>query len=150
MISSEVRVRIAPSPTGYFHVGTARTAIYNWLLARKLGGKFLLRIEDTDRKRSKKEYVDIIIDGLKWLGLYWDEEIVYQSKRINENCYRPHIDRLLEEGKAYRCFYAPDELNAEREKAREEKRNFKDSDLRFLPLISMKQTMKANTRSYVR
>jgi glutamyl-tRNA synthetase len=125
MVSSEVRVRIAPSPTGYFHVGTARTAIYNWLLARKLGGKFLLRIEDTDRERSKKEYVDIILDGLKWLGLDWDEEIVFQSARIMENSYRLHIDKLLEEGKAYRCFYLPDKLKSEREKAREEKRNFK-------------------------
>ncbi len=141
MVSSEVRVRIAPSPTGYFHVGTARTAIYNWLLARKLGGKFLLRIEDTDRERSKKEYVDIILDGLRWLGLDWDEEIVYQSARIMENMYRPHIDRLLEEGKAYRCFYLPDELKSEREKAREEKRNFKARKYRDIAPEEVEQYM---------
>jgi len=79
---SEVRVRIAPSPTGYLHVGTARTALFNWLFARKHGGKFLLRIEDTDRERSKPEFERDIIEGLKWLGLDWDEPIVYQSQRL--------------------------------------------------------------------
>ncbi len=150
MVSGEIRVRIAPSPTGYFHVGTARTAIYNWLLARKHSGKFLLRIEDTDRERSKKEYVDIILDGLKWLGLDWDEDIVYQSKRIAENSYRPHIDRLLEEGKAYRCFYEPDELKAERDKARKEKRNFKARKYRDISPDEAERYMKEGRSFTVR
>jgi glutamyl/glutaminyl-tRNA synthetase len=98
----EVRVRIAPSPTGYLHVGTARTALFNWLFARKEGGKFLLRIEDTDRERSKPEFERDIIDGLRWLGLDWDEPIVYQSQRLE--LYRQEAQRLLEMGKAYPCF----------------------------------------------
>ena len=89
----EVRVRIAPSPTGYLHVGTARTALFNWLFARKEGGKFLLRIEDTDRERSKPEFERDIIDGLRWLGLDWDEPIVYQSQRLD--LYRQEAQRLL-------------------------------------------------------
>jgi glutamyl-tRNA synthetase len=133
MNRKEVRVRIAPSPTGYFHVGTARTAIYNWLFARKHNGKFLVRIEDTDRERSKQEFVDIILDGLKWMGLEWDDDVVYQSKRVEDGCYSQHIVRLLSQGNAYRCFYAPDELASEREKAREEKRNFKARKYRNLP-----------------
>ncbi|MBU1320007.1 MAG: glutamate--tRNA ligase [candidate division Zixibacteria bacterium] len=121
----DVRVRIAPSPTGYFHVGTARTAIYNWLFAKKHGGKFLLRIEDTDLDRSRQEYVDIILDGLRWMGLSWDEEIVYQSERMET--YSPHAERLLTEGKAYRCFCSPEELTAEREYAQKNKLPYKYS-----------------------
>ena len=79
---SKGRVRIAPSPTGSLLVGTARTALFNWLFARKEGGKFLLRIEDTDRERSKPEFERDIIEGLQWLGLDWDEPIVYQSQRL--------------------------------------------------------------------
>ncbi len=122
MTSDEVRVRIAPSPTGYFHVGTARTAIYNWLYARKHGGKFLLRIEDTDQERSRKEYIDIILDGLNWMGLNWDEDIVYQSEHIQT--YADFAEKLLDEGKAYKCFITPDELEQERQKALAEKRQF--------------------------
>ncbi len=122
---NEVRVRIAPSPTGYFHVGTARCAIYNWLFARKHNGKFLLRIEDTDESRSKKEYIDVILDGLKWMGTEWDEDIVYQSQRIGS--YAPHAERLLEERKAYRCFCTPDELNEQRQIAQKEKKDYRYS-----------------------
>jgi glutamyl-tRNA synthetase len=123
MSISEVRVRIAPSPTGYFHVGTARCAIYNWLFARKHGGKFLLRIEDTDESRSKKEYLDVILDGLKWMGLHWDEDIVYQSRRMDS--YAPHAERLLKGGRAYRCFCTPEELKQKRERAQREKKDYR-------------------------
>ncbi|MDP6322270.1 MAG: glutamate--tRNA ligase family protein, partial [Prochlorococcaceae cyanobacterium ETNP14_MAG_5] len=80
-----VRVRLAPSPTGTLHIGTARTALYNWLFASRTGGKFLLRIEDTDRERSKAEYTTNILNGLQWLGLKWDEQPVIQSERIENH-----------------------------------------------------------------
>ena len=79
----EKRLRLAPSPTGLFHIGTARTALFNWLYAKKIGGKFLIRIEDTDFLRSKSEYTQNILEGLKWLGLKWDEEPIKQSDRIS-------------------------------------------------------------------
>ena len=93
-----IRVRFAPSPTGYLHIGGARTALFNWLYAKAEQGNFILRIEDTDRKRSKKKYLDGILDSLKWLGLTWDE-IYYQSQRLD--IYREYAHKLLEEGKAY-------------------------------------------------
>ena len=79
MTNPGIRVRFAPSPTGYLHVGGARTALFNWLFARKKGGKFLLRIEDTDRERSSEEHTQVILDGLRWLGVDWDEEVVFQG-----------------------------------------------------------------------
>ena len=109
------RVRFAPSPTGQLHLGGARTALFNWLYARKHGGKFLLRIEDTDKLRSKKEFTDQICDSLKWLGLDWDEEIVFQSTR-NE-LYKSAIEKLLETGKAYRCFCSKEKIAEERKQA---------------------------------
>jgi len=96
-----VRVRFAPSPTGFLHVGSARTALFNWLFARHEGGQFLLRIEDTDLVRSKPEFLGEILDSLRWLGLNWDEEIVHQSRRAEEGIYRKIADKLLAEGKAY-------------------------------------------------
>lgn len=114
----EVRVRFAPSPTGHLHIGSARTAIFNWLYARHTGGKFLLRIEDTDRERSKPEYTEAILDGLKWLGLDWDEEVVYQSKRLH--IYKEMAERLVSEGKAYYCSCTPEELEEMRQKALKE------------------------------
>lgn len=95
-----IRVRFAPSPTGFLHLGSARTALFNWLYARHTGGKLLLRIEDTDRTRSKKEFLDEILEDLKWLGLDWDEEPVYQSKRIS--IYRDYASKLLDKGLAYK------------------------------------------------
>ncbi len=94
-----MRVRFAPSPTGYLHVGGARTALFNWLLARKAGGKFLLRIEDTDRERSSEENVQVILEGLEWLGLDYDEEIVFQGAGLER--HQELADRLLAEGNAY-------------------------------------------------
>ncbi len=99
MSDKSVRVRIAPSPTGYLHVGTARAALFNFLFARHTGGKFLVRIEDTDAERSKPEFIEPILNGLKWLGLNWDEEIVYQSRRCD--LYRTAIESFLKTGSAY-------------------------------------------------
>jgi len=110
-----VRVRIAPSPTGYLHVGTARTAIFNWLYARRYNGKFIVRIEDTDAERSKTELIEPILDALKWLGLDWDEPPYFQSQRMDR--YKPYVDKLLEQGYAYRCFCTPEELDQRRKEA---------------------------------
>jgi glutamyl-tRNA synthetase len=112
---SQVRLRFAPSPTGYLHVGGARTALFNWLLARKEGGKFILRIEDTDVARSTRESVDAILEGMTWLGLDWDEGPFYQSESFP--LYREYVERLLACGKAYRCRCTPEELEAKREQA---------------------------------
>lgn len=106
-----MRLRFAPSPTGYLHVGGARTAIFNWLLARKEGGAFVLRVEDTDVERSKEEHVQAILDGLEWLGLDWDEGPFFQSEGAER--HRNDALRLLEEGKAYRDFADPDEVREE-------------------------------------
>jgi glutamyl-tRNA synthetase len=97
--SSTIRVRFAPSPTGYLHVGGARTALFNWLFARKEGGKFLLRIEDTDKARSTNEHTQVILDGLTWLGLDWDEKPIFQGARLAR--HQQVADQLLKEGKAY-------------------------------------------------
>ena len=94
-----VRVRFAPSPTGYLHVGGARTALFNWLYARHVGGAFLLRIEDTDKQRSTDEHTQVILDGLTWLGLDWDEDLVFQGARLTR--HQEIADRLLKDGKAY-------------------------------------------------
>ena len=120
-----IRVRFAPSPTGYLHVGGARTALFNFLFAKKHGGRFILRIEDTDPERSKKEYEEKIIQDLKWLGLDWDEGPYYQSQRLET--YRKYAEKLLSEGKAYYCFCTPEELEAERQKAISEGRPYKYS-----------------------
>lgn len=108
-----VRVRLAPSPTGNLHIGTARTAVFNWLFARNQGGKFVLRIEDTDLERSRPEYTDNIFEGLTWLGLTWDEGPFYQSQRLD--LYRQAIQGLLDKGLAYRCYCTPEELDQMRE-----------------------------------
>jgi len=120
-----VVTRFAPSPTGFLHIGGARTALYNWLFARHHrvygdGGQFLLRIEDTDRKRSTQEAVDAIYDGLQWLGLDWDGDAVSQFSRVERHCEVVHS--LLSKGKAYKCYCTPDELAEMREQARAEGR----------------------------
>jgi len=115
-----VVVRFAPSPTGFLHIGGARTALFNWLFARRHGGKYLLRIEDTDRARSTKEAVDAILDGLEWLGLDWDDQTVFQSHRLGRHAEAAR--QLLAEGKAYYCYCTPEELEAQRERARAEGR----------------------------
>ncbi len=117
---STIVTRFAPSPTGMLHIGSARTALYNWLFARGRGGKFLLRIEDTDRKRSTPEAIDAILDGMAWLGLDHDGETVLQSKRAD--LHAEAAKRLLADGKAYHCYCSPQELEEMRETARKEGR----------------------------
>src|SRR5262245_2238417 len=115
-----VRVRFAPSPTGHLHVGGARTALFNWAFARHHRGVFILRIEDTDRSRSTEEYIDQIVEAMRWLGLDWDEGPPSAGYRQTERAdiYRAHADRLLAEGRAYRCRCTPETLDALREAAR--------------------------------
>jgi glutamyl-tRNA synthetase len=108
-----VRVRIAPSPTGKLHIGTARTAVFNWLFARHCGGTFILRVEDTDLERSRPEFTENILEGLTWLGLTWDEGPVYQTQRLD--LYRQKVKELLEKGLAYFAYDTPEELEAMRE-----------------------------------
>jgi len=117
---SQVILRFAPSPTGFLHIGGARTALFNWLLARNRGGRFILRIEDTDQVRSTRESIDAILEGMTWLGLDWDEGPVYQTDRMV--MYREHAERLLHENKAYYCYCTPEELEEKRQKALQEKR----------------------------
>src|SRR3989344_3073772 len=106
------RVRMAPSPTGLLHVGLARTALFNYLFAQKEGGKFILRIEDTDRERSDPKFEKDIVEGLQWLGIKWDE-FYRQSERIA--IYTQYLEKLLKESKAYYCFCSEDELESKRQ-----------------------------------
>ena len=119
-MNEPVVTRFAPSPTGFLHIGGGRTALFNWLYARRFGGKMLLRIEDTDRERSTAAAIAAIIDGLTWLGLTWDGEIVFQFSRAAR--HRQIAEQLLAAGKAYRCYASPEELTAMREAARREGR----------------------------
>ena len=131
--AATVRVRIAPSPTGFAHLGTASTALYNVLFARQRGGTFALRIDDTDLERNRPEYELLIYEALRWLGLDWDEgpdkggpySPYRQSERID--LYKQHAVRLLAEGKAYKCYCTPEELEAERRQAQADKRPYKYS-----------------------
>ena len=117
--TDSIVTRFAPSPTGFLHIGGARTALFNWLYARRFGGKFLLRIEDTDRARSLQPAIDAILDGLRWLALDWDGEVVFQSARMERHA---EIARaLLEAGHAYRCYATPQELEAMRTEQRANK-----------------------------
>ncbi|MBI5183110.1 MAG: glutamate--tRNA ligase [Nitrospinae bacterium] len=119
--SNKVRVRFAPSPTGYLHIGNARTAFFNWLYARKEGGNFILRIEDTDRGRSSERFERIILEDMRWMGLEWDEGPdcgggfgpYRQSERLN--IYKEYASQLIEDGKAYNCYCTPDELEKRRD-----------------------------------
>src|ERR1700739_3540348 len=120
MTASHIVTRFAPSPTGFLHIGGARTALCNWLFAKKHGGKMLLRIEDTDRERSTKEAIDAILDGLKWLELDWDGDVIYQFSRVAR--HREVAEQLLAAGKDYRCYATPQQLAAMRERARAEGR----------------------------
>jgi glutamyl-tRNA synthetase len=113
---SQVITRFAPSPTGFLHIGGARTALFNWLYARRFGGTFLLRIEDTDRERSTEAAVEAILDGLKWLGLDWDGEAISQFARATR--HREVVDQMLATGAAYRCYASTNELEEMRQKAR--------------------------------
>ena len=120
---SAVVTRFAPSPTGFLHIGNARTGLFSWLYARHHGGKALLRVEDTDKERSTQEAIDVILDGLTWLGLDWDEQVHFQSEF--EKRHAEVAQQLIERGAAYRCYLTPEELKARREKAQAERRPFR-------------------------
>ena len=120
---SNIVTRFAPSPTGFLHIGGARTALFNWLFARHHGGKFLLRIEDTDKVRSTRPAIDAILDGMRWLGLDWDGHEYYQSQFWARHAEIAH--KMLDRGHAYRCYMTQEELAAEREKAQAERRPFR-------------------------
>ena len=123
MSSRPVVTRFAPSPTGFLHIGGARTALFNWLYARHHGGKFLLRIEDTDKIRSTKEAIDAILDGMRWLGLDWDGHEYYQSQFWSRHAEIAH--RMLDRGQAYRCYMTQEELASQRQQAQNERRPFR-------------------------
>ena len=118
---TETRLRFPPSPTGYLHIGGARTALYNWLYARKTGGKLILRIEDTDAERSTRESIQGILDGLEWLGIDWDEGPYFQTEFSNDHIEA--AEKLLADGNAYKCFCTKEELDAKREAALAAKQN---------------------------
>ena len=148
------KTRFAPSPTGSFHIGSARTALFNWLFAKSINGKFLLRIEDTDKERSTKTSINKILEGLSWLKLNWDDEIVYQSKK--QKRHKDVALELLKKGLAYQCFCSKEELEEMREKARLQKKPFRydrkwrDKDLHdapkdVKPVIRIKSKMNGST-----
>ncbi len=142
-MGKKVRVRFAPSPTGYLHIGGARTALFNYLFARRNGGVFILRIEDTDVERSSKELSDVIIEDLKWLGMDFDEGPIYQSERLE--IYRNVAEKLVEEGKAYRCFCNKEELERKREEARKKGVPYKyDGTCRNLTEDEIKRNLREN------
>ena len=136
----KIKTRFAPSPTGYLHVGGARTALYSWLFARNHGGEFVLRIEDTDLERSTPEAIEAIMDGMNWLSLEWDEGPYYQTKRFDR--YNAVIDQMLEEGTAYKCYCSKERLEALREEqmAKGEKPRY-DGDLNRAAKSVSKYTM---------
>ena len=121
--------RIAPSPTGPMHIGTARTALLNWLMARQANGKFVLRIEDTDKERSNKIFEQYIYEGLEWLGLDFDGDVIYQSD--NDDIYEKYITQLLEEGKAYYAWETAQEIEAMREEAKQAKKPFVYREIKY-------------------
>jgi glutamyl-tRNA synthetase len=117
---ADIRTRFAPSPTGYLHIGGARTALFNYLFARHTGGTFILRVEDTDRERSTDAAMEAILESLRWLGLDWDEGPFYQSQR--GDLYREHAQRLLASSHAYRCYCTAEDLDQQRQHAQAEGR----------------------------
>nr|MBP9650607.1 glutamate--tRNA ligase [Syntrophaceae bacterium] len=114
-MTAKIRTRFAPSPTGYLHIGGARTALFSWLFARHNGGEFVLRIEDTDQQRSTDESTKAILDAMSWMGLNWDEGPHFQAQRVD--LHRQMVQKLLEEGKAYICTCTPEELEIKRKEA---------------------------------
>ena len=141
------RVRLAPSPTGNLHIGTARTGLFNWLFARHNDGKFILRIEDTDTERSRPEYTDNILEGLRWLGLDWDEGPFFQTQRLE--MYKQKVQSLLDKGLAYRCYTTSEELEALREsqKARNQAPRYDNRHRNLTP--EQEAEFKAEGRSFV-
>ncbi len=149
MNDKEVRVRFAPSPTGNLHVGGARTALFNWIFAKSKAGKFLLRIEDTDKARSKAEFTESILESLKWFGISWDEKIFYQSEHIDE--HRRAAETLLKNGAAYKCFCTPETLERKRKEAPKDSRTFRyDGTCRNLSAAEVQAKEEAGERYAVR
>ncbi|MFL5473250.1 MAG: glutamate--tRNA ligase, partial [Gemmatimonadales bacterium] len=143
------RVRFAPSPTGYLHVGGARTALFNWLYAQHTGGTHVLRIEDTDRERSTEEHTKVILDGLRWLGVTWDEGPFFQGAYASR--HQADAERLLAEGKAYRCFCTREELDAQRAQAEAAGMGFRyDRRCRNLPPAEVARRMREGAPSTIR
>jgi glutamyl-tRNA synthetase len=143
------RVRFAPSPTGYLHVGGARTALFNWLYARHTGGTHVLRIEDTDRERSTEEHTRVILDGLNWLGITWDEGPFFQGEYAAR--HQADAERLLAEGKAYRCFCTREELDEQRARAESQGIGFHyDRRCRVLSRSEIEDRIRAGTPSTIR
>ncbi|HKP49785.1 MAG TPA: glutamate--tRNA ligase [Gemmatimonadales bacterium] len=143
------RVRFAPSPTGYLHVGGARTALFNWLYARHTGGTHVLRIEDTDRERSTEEHTKVILDGLRWLGVTWDEGPFFQGEYAAR--HQADAERLLAEGKAYRCFCTREELDAQRAQAEAAGLGFRyNRRCRNLPAAEVARRMREGAPSTIR
>ena len=146
-MSRPVRVRFAPSPTGLLHIGSAHTGLFNWLFARREKGRFLLRIEDTDTARSRPEWVDAIFEVLEWMGMDWDEEVVYQSQRFDRHVAR--ASALVDSGKAYRCYYLPEELEAKKKEALAEGRSWRN-DRRYADITDAEaQALEAEGRKPV-
>ncbi len=155
---SKIVTRFAPSPTGYLHIGGGRTALFNWLFAKHMGGQFLLRIEDTDRARSTEAAVDAILDGMRWLGLEWDGEPIFQFARMNRHAEIAH--QLVAEGKAYYCYCTPEELEKMREEqlakglsprydGRWRDRDAKDAPAGVKPAVRIKAPNRANDEMLV-
>jgi len=143
------RLRFAPSPTGFLHVGGARTALFNWLFVKKYGGQFLLRVEDTDKARGTVESTRAIFEGLEWLGLKWDEDVVFQGANLER--HRADVARLLDEGKAYRCFCTTAELDEQRKAAERNHEAFHyDRRCDRLPADEVARRVAANTPFVVR
>jgi len=151
----KIVTRFAPSPTGNFHIGSARTALFNWLFAKNTKGNFLIRIEDTDKARSTKGSINKILDGLKWLNLDWDNEIIYQSQ--NQKRHKEVAEELLAKGLAYKCFCSEEDLNKMREEAKILKKPFrynrkwrekdpKDAPKDISPVIRIKSPIKGDTK----
>ena len=137
-MQNTIHTRFAPSPTGFLHIGGARTALFNWLFAKNSGGKFLLRIEDTDRSRSSEENISNIFKDLEWLGLNWDEKVVFQSEQIDQ--YSKYARLLVKTKQAYFCFCSSEELEIKRKKAEQAKSFYQyDRTCRNLSSTQIKQ-----------
>ena len=158
-IKTRTITRFAPSPTGYLHLGGARTALFNWIFAKKFDGKFLLRIEDTDKSRLNKKALSAIFEGLKWLGINWDDDVIYQSNRNKE--YRAVVEKLIKEGKAYRCYSTKEEIDAYKNKLlklgkttkfvspwREKSADYKKNDI-YVVRLKVPETGRIKIKDYV-
>ena len=149
MNKQSIRVRFAPSPTGQLHLGGARTALFNWLYAQHHGGEFFLRIEDTDRDRSKEVYTGQIIDSLNWLGMQWSKPLLFQSERTG--AYKNAIQKLLDNGTAYRCFLTREELDQARKEAQGKGGDFHvPNTYRDIPLQDQKRLLNAGQSFTIR